>query len=56
MQGLLDLAELRLEAGHDYDEQSPRRLRSLSTDRLILWYQKFEYRRRIYIVRVTWFG
>ncbi|GAB2832708.1 hypothetical protein [Streptomyces daliensis] len=56
MRGLLDLAELRMDTGHDYDEQNPRKLRSLSTDRLILWYQKFEHRKRIYVVRVTWFG
>ncbi|GLV77532.1 hypothetical protein [Streptomyces hygroscopicus] len=56
VRGLLDLAELRLEAGNDYDEQNPRKLRSISTDKLILWYQKFEYRKRIYIVRINWFG
>ncbi|MFI1253278.1 hypothetical protein ACH4U6_05635 [Streptomyces netropsis] len=56
IRGLLDLAELRMEAGNDYDEQNPRKLRSISTDKLILWYQKFEHRQRIYVVRVTWFG
>ncbi|HET6861041.1 MAG TPA: hypothetical protein VFH94_28580 [Streptomyces sp.] len=55
VRGLLDLAELRMEAGHDYDEQNPMRLRTLSTDRPILWYQKFEHRKRICLVRVTWF-
>lgn len=56
IKGLLDLAELRLEAGNDYDEQNPRRLRTVSTDRLIVWYQKFEHRKRLYVVRVTWLG
>lgn len=56
IRGLLDLAELRMDAGNDYDEQHPRRLRSISTDRLIVWYQKFEDRKRLYVVRVTWFG
>ncbi|MFC5720022.1 hypothetical protein ACFP1Z_07550 [Streptomyces gamaensis] len=56
IRGILDLAELRLEAGDDYDEQNPRKLRSVSTDRLILWYQKFDHRRRIYVVRTTWVG
>ncbi|MGW8376232.1 hypothetical protein [Streptomyces sp. ODS28] len=54
IRGLLELAELRLEAGNDYDEQNPQRLRTISTDRLILWYQKFDDRKRIYTVRVTW--
>jgi hypothetical protein len=56
VQGLLDLAELRMDAGHDYDEQNPRKLRTFSTDRLILWYQKFEHRERIYVIRVNWLG
>jgi hypothetical protein len=30
IRGLLDLAQLRLEAGNDYDEQNPRRLRSVA--------------------------
>ncbi|GAA3489723.1 hypothetical protein [Streptomyces cremeus] len=54
VQGLLDLAALRMEAGHDYDEQNPMKLRSFSTDRLILWYQKVEYRKRIYVIRINW--
>ncbi len=53
---LLDLAELRMEAGDDYDEQDPRKLRSISTDRLIVWYQKFEHQQRICVVRITWSG
>lgn len=56
VRGLVDLAELRMEAGNDYDEQHPMRLRSISTDKLIVWYQKFEHRKRLYVVRVTWFG
>ncbi|MFF4410329.1 hypothetical protein ACFY2W_35215 [Streptomyces sp. NPDC001262] len=56
VRGLLDLAELRMEAGDDYDEQNPRKLRSISTDRLIVWYQKFEHRQRVYVVRITWSG
>lgn len=34
----------------------PRKLRSISTDRLIVWYQKFEHRQRVYVVRITWSG
>ncbi|GHH33942.1 hypothetical protein GCM10018773_05310 [Streptomyces candidus] len=44
VQGLLDLASLRMEAGHDYDEQNPMKLRTIGTDRLLLWCQKVEHR------------
>ncbi|MDJ1134123.1 hypothetical protein [Streptomyces iconiensis] len=56
LRGLVDLAELRMDAGHDYDEQNPRELRTFATERLVLWYQKFEHRKRIYVVRVNWLG
>lgn len=54
--GLVDCAEPRMDAGHDYDEQNPRKLRTCGTERLVLWYQKSEDRQRISVVRVNWPG
>lgn len=53
---LVDLAQLRMDAGNDYDEQNPRKLRTFATERMLLWYQKFEDRKRIYVIRINWLG
>ncbi len=53
---LVVLASLGQDPGEGADATNPQGLRVIAVGPLMVWYQVIDYRKRVYVQRVTWLG